>query len=105
MHIITKHHKKGILIPFRFCNDNMVKQGLGENMKDWNNSIKNPNIRRTYLIKLIHLYTGNICMRIICQPEKKSVPFYFRRCISFPLVLRDHKCTVNMCNLYLSVFV
>lgn len=49
----------------------MVKQGLGENMKDWNNSIKNPNIRRTYLIKLIHLYTGNICMRIICQPENK----------------------------------
>lgn len=49
----------------------MVKQGLGENMKDWNNSIKNPNIRRTDLIKLIHLYTGNICMSIICQPKKK----------------------------------
>lgn len=50
----------------------MVKQGLGENMKDWNNSIKNPNIRRTDLIKLIHLYTGNICMSIICQPQKKT---------------------------------
>lgn len=50
----------------------MVKQGLGENMKDWNNSIKNPNIRRTDLIKLIHLYTENICMSIICQPEKNQ---------------------------------